>query len=118
MKLTERARLIIKRFSQGIEFYRLVLKHPRTPRASRFFLGAALTYAVSPIDLIPDFIPVIGHLDDVIVLPVLILLALRLIPGDVIAECRNRQKENSNGQQSDAPDFCCARDTMDTRPKT
>jgi len=98
MKLTERARLIVKRFSQEIEFYRLVLKHPRTPRASRFFLGAAIAYAVSPIDLIPDFIPVIGHLDDVIILPVLIWFALRLIPKDVIAECRNRVKENTSGQ--------------------
>jgi uncharacterized membrane protein YkvA (DUF1232 family) len=97
MQLTERARSIIKRFLQEIAFYRLVLKHPRTPRASRFFLGAAITYAVSPIDLIPDFIPVIGHLDDVIVLPVLIWLALRLIPEDVIAECRNLQKESATG---------------------
>jgi uncharacterized membrane protein YkvA (DUF1232 family) len=93
---------MIKRFSQEIAFYRLVLKHPRTPRASRFLLGAAITYAVSPIDLIPDFIPVIGHLDDVIVLPVLIWLALRLIPKDVIAECRNRQRECAGGQQPPA----------------
>ncbi len=99
MKLTERARSIIKWSSQEIAFYRVVLKHPRTPHTSRFLLGAAITYAVSPIDLIPDFIPVIGHLDDVIVLPVLIWLALRLIPKDVIAECRNRQKENASGQQ-------------------
>jgi len=94
MKLIERARTIIKRFSQEIAFYRLVLKHPRTPRTARFFLGLAIVYAVSPIDLIPDFIPVIGHLDDVIVLPVLIWLAIRLIPKDVIAECRNRQRAN------------------------
>jgi uncharacterized membrane protein YkvA (DUF1232 family) len=93
MKLTERAKSIIKRFTQEIEFYRLVLKHPRTPRASRFFLGAAVAYAVSPIDLIPDFIPVIGYLDDLIILPVLIWLALRLIPREVIDECRHRQTE-------------------------
>lgn len=93
-------RVIIKRFSQEIEFYRLVLKHPLTPRASRVFLAAAIAYAVSPIDLIPDFIPVIGHLDDLIVLPALIWLALRLIPKDVIADCRNRQKESVSGQQT------------------
>lgn len=91
MKLAERARTIIKRFLQELAFYRLVLKHPRTPRTARFFLGLAIAYAVSPIDLIPDFIPVIGHLDDVIILPVLIWLAIRYIPKDVIAECRNRQ---------------------------
>ena len=77
-----------------------MLKHPLTPRASRVFLGAAIAYAVSPIDLIPDFIPVIGLLDDVIVLPALIWLALRLIPRDVIADCRNRQKESASGQQT------------------
>ena len=104
MKLTERARSIVKRFSQEIEFYRLVLKHPRTPRGSRVLLGVAIAYAVSPIDLIPDFIPVVGHLDDAIILPVLIWLALRMIPKDVIAECRNRVKEDTGGQPPAAAD--------------
>jgi len=98
MKLVERARSLISRFSQEIRVYRLVLKHPRTPRLARVLLGAAVAYAVSPIDLIPDFIPVVGHLDDVIVLPVLIWLALRLIPTDVFVECRKRQ--NASGQQA------------------
>lgn len=93
MKVIERARAIVKRFSLEVEFYRQVLKHPRTPRAARFLLGAAIAYAVSPIDLIPDFIPAIGHLDDAIILPVLIWLALRLIPKDVLAECRARQAQ-------------------------
>lgn len=94
MNLTEHARGLIKRFSQEIEFYKFVLKHPRTPRTSKFFLGAAIAYAVSPIDLIPDFIPVIGHLDDLIVLPFLIWFAVRLIPKEVIAECRNQVENN------------------------
>ncbi|MCE9612736.1 MAG: DUF1232 domain-containing protein [Lentisphaerae bacterium] len=97
MHVIERARSIARRFSQELEFYRLVLKHPRTPCASRWFLGAAIAYAVSPIDLIPDVIPVIGHLDDVVILPVLIWLARRLLPQDVIAECRNRQKAHETG---------------------
>lgn len=79
---------IFKRFLRELEVYRLLLKHPRTPRASRWLLAAAIAYAVSPIDLIPDFIPVIGHLDDLVILPVLIWLALRLIPAEVVAECR------------------------------
>jgi len=103
MKLSERARSIVRRFSQEIRIYRLVLQHPRTPRRARFLLGAAVAYAVSPIDLIPDFIPVVGHLDDVIVLPVLIWLALRLIPADVIAECRRRENENAGDRQDTAP---------------
>jgi uncharacterized membrane protein YkvA (DUF1232 family) len=90
LKLTELTRGLVTRFSQEIEFYKVVLRHPRTPRASRLLLGAAIAYAASPIDLIPDFIPVIGHLDDLILVPLLIWLATRLIPRDVITECRNR----------------------------
>jgi uncharacterized membrane protein YkvA (DUF1232 family) len=94
MKLTEHTQGLVRRFSQEIEFYRLVLKHPRTPRASRLLLGAAIAYAASPIDLIPDFIPVIGHLDDLIVVPFLIWLATGLIPKDVMTQCRRLGREN------------------------
>lgn len=66
------------------------LRHPGTPRWARFFAWAAVIYALSPIDLIPDFIPVLGYLDDMVLLPFLIWLALRLIPADVLAECRER----------------------------
>ncbi len=93
LKLTEHTRGLVRRFSQEIEFYTLVLRHPRTPRASRLLLGAAIAYAASPIDLIPDFIPVIGHLDDLIIVPLFIGLATRLIPKDVITECRNQGRE-------------------------
>ena len=96
MNLIQSAISLINRFSQEIRIYRLVLKHPRTPRLAQVLLGAAIAYAVSPIDLIPDFIPVVGHLDDVIVLPVLIWLALRLIPTDVIAECKLQQLHTAN----------------------
>lgn len=88
VSFSDRAKRLVKRFLDELEVYRLLLKHPRTPRRSRILLAAAVAYAVSPIDLIPDFIPVIGHLDDLAILPVLIWLALRAIPPDVIQECR------------------------------
>lgn len=88
--MTGRLRRLVTRFRQEIKFYRLVLKHPRTPRASKVLLGAAIAYAVSPVDLIPDFIPVLGYLDDIIILPVLVWLAVRSIPKDVLADCRNQ----------------------------
>ncbi len=66
----------------------LALKDPRTPWMARIIIGFTVVYAVSPIDLIPDFIPILGQLDDLVVLPGLIALALRLIPRDVMARCR------------------------------
>jgi len=78
--------------SQEIDFYRRVLAHPRTPRLSRLLLAVAVAYAVSPIDLIPDFIPVVGHLDDLVILPLLVWLAVRGIPKEVMAECRSRSQ--------------------------
>jgi uncharacterized membrane protein YkvA (DUF1232 family) len=82
---------------QEISVYRLVLADRRTPLAAKLLLGAAVFYLLSPVDLIPDFIPVIGHLDDLIVVPLLVLAALALIPDDVVADCRRRVK---SGQSS------------------
>ncbi|KPK70165.1 hypothetical protein AMJ82_03715 [candidate division TA06 bacterium SM23_40] len=62
----------VRRFRNEIGMYRRVLGHPRTPRAAKFILGAAIAYAMSPVDLIPDFIPVLGHLDDIVILPLLL----------------------------------------------
>ncbi|MBI3159564.1 MAG: DUF1232 domain-containing protein [Chloroflexi bacterium] len=74
--------------SRELGIYRRALAHPRTGWAPRLLLTAALAYFVLPIDILPDFIPVIGQLDDLLIVPGLIWLALRLIPGDVMAECR------------------------------
>jgi uncharacterized membrane protein YkvA (DUF1232 family) len=68
----------------------LAVRDPRTPWYARAVAGAVVAYALSPIDLIPDFIPVIGYLDDLIVVPLGIALALKLIPAPVMADCRLR----------------------------
>lgn len=73
---------------EEIRFYKLVWKHPRTPRTAKVLLGSALFYAVSPIDVIPDFIPILGQLDDAIIVTGLVRWALKMIPSDVIEECR------------------------------
>ena len=88
MRLLKYSRDLVTRFSQEIEFYKRVLKHPHTPRVAKLLLGFAIAYAASPIDLIPDFIPVVGYLDDLLILPLLIWISLRLIPKTVIMECR------------------------------
>ena len=71
----------------------LVVHDPRTPWYAKAVAGVVVAYAFSPLDLIPDFIPVIGYLDDLIVVPVGIALALKLVPADVLAECRERAFE-------------------------
>ena len=77
------------------EVYALYLayKDPRVPWYARLFAAGVVAYAVSPIDLIPDFIPVIGYLDDLILVPIGIVLALKMIPPEVMTECRKRANE-------------------------
>ncbi len=71
-----------------LRYYRLVLAHERTPRLARILIGAAIAYAITPIDLIPDWIPVIGHFDDLLMVAVLAWLGIRLVPTEVVCECR------------------------------
>jgi len=68
----------------------LAVRDPRTPWYARAIAAAVVAYALSPIDLIPDFIPVIGYLDDLIVVPLGIALALKLVPANVMADCRTQ----------------------------
>ena len=81
---------IASSLKREITVYRLILEHPRTPRSAKLLLGAALGYLLLPFDLIPDFIPVVGHLDDAIIVPLLVWLALKRVPKEVIQECRQR----------------------------
>ena len=65
------------------------LRHPGTPWYAKLFLVLVVAYAVSPLDLIPDFIPVLGYLDDLLLIPLGVILAGKMIPAAVWAECRN-----------------------------
>jgi uncharacterized membrane protein YkvA (DUF1232 family) len=83
-KLKRRA----KRLRRQVWSLWLAMKDPRTPFRARLAIAVTVAYALSPIDLIPDFIPVLGYLDDLVILPGLIVLAIRLIPKDVMASAR------------------------------
>ncbi|KDC87686.1 YkvA family protein [Bordetella bronchiseptica] len=66
------------------------VRHPGTPWYAKALGLLVVAYALSPIDLIPDFIPVLGYVDDVLLLPALIWLAIRMVPPQVLAQCRNQ----------------------------
>jgi uncharacterized membrane protein YkvA (DUF1232 family) len=66
----------------------------RTPLLAKIMVVLTISYAFSPIDLIPDFIPILGYLDDVIILPILITASIKLIPKEVLQECRIKATEN------------------------
>ena len=66
------------------------VRHPRVPWYAKLLAACVVAYALSPIDLIPDFIPVLGYLDDLVLVPLGVALVIRLVPPDVLAECRAR----------------------------
>jgi len=68
----------------------IACKDPRVPWYARIFAGFVVAYALSPIDLIPDVIPILGYLDDLVLVPLGIILVLKMIPPTVLAECREK----------------------------
>lgn len=88
MSLKERARQL----KTDIPAVFMAFKHKQTPLLAKMLAGLIVIYALSPIDLIPDFIPVLGLLDDLILLPFLITITIKMIPKHVLAECREQAK--------------------------
>ena len=84
MDLKAKARMI----KENLPAVFLALRKPETPWLAKLLAVITVTYALSPIDLIPDFIPVLGYLDDLIILPALIALTVKLIPAEILAQCR------------------------------
>lgn len=88
--MIEKLKSLTKHLKKEFAVYRLVLKHPKTPFIAKVFLGLAIGYLLLPFDLIPDFIPVLGQLDDVVIIPVLVYIALLFIPKGIIQSCREQ----------------------------
>lgn len=89
MNLKERA----KKLKRDIPAVFLALKDKKTPAGAKLLAAITVGYALSPIDFIPDFIPIFGYLDDVILLPALIALTIKLIPADVWEQCTNEAED-------------------------
>jgi uncharacterized membrane protein YkvA (DUF1232 family) len=77
-----------KRVKQELQVYRIVMVDERTPWLARVLLGAAVGYLLLPFDLIPDAIPILGQLDDLLIVPGLFWLALKLIPEEILEQAR------------------------------
>ena len=86
MNLKDRA----KKLKTDIPAVFIAMKKRETPLAAKIFASVTVLYALSPIDLIPDFIPVLGCVDDLLLLPGMIWLAIRLIPAPVLQQCRDQ----------------------------
>ena len=84
----ERLRSLGKTLKSELTVYRLVLEDRRTPTVAKILLALAVGYLLLPFDLIPDFIPIFGHLDDAVIVPALVFVAIKMIPQEVLDEAR------------------------------
>lgn len=100
--LGRRLRNAARRLKGDVVALSIAARDPRVPWSVKLFAAAIAAYALSPIDLIPDFIPVLGYLDDVIILPAAIALAIRMIPAGLMAEFREEARKRSGRPTSRA----------------
>ena len=91
--MLERLKAAADRLKQDTWTLYFAGRHPRTPWYAKVVAVSVAAYALSPIDLIPDFVPVLGYLDDLLLLPMGIALSIRLVPSDVLEECRQLARE-------------------------
>ena len=86
--MLEKLKAIAAKLKAEFAFYRRLQQHPQTPKLAKALLWLAIGYLVMPFDLIPDFLPVIGQLDELVIIPILLYWALKLTPSDIITACR------------------------------
>jgi uncharacterized membrane protein YkvA (DUF1232 family) len=88
MAILEKLKQIAAKLKAEFEFYRCLQQHPKTPKLAKALLWLAIAYVLMPFDLIPDFLPVIGQLDELVIIPLLLYCALKLTPQAIIMECK------------------------------
>lgn len=87
--MLEKLKQLASRLKAEFAFYQRLQKHPQTPKLAKALLWLAIGYVLMPFDLIPDFLPVIGQLDELVIIPTLLYFALKLTPPEIILACRN-----------------------------
>lgn len=90
MKLLDKLKQKARQLKSEAQVLIIAYKDKRTPLAAKILIGITVGYLLSPIDLIPDFIPVLGLLDDLIIVPILITLSINLIPETILDEAREK----------------------------
>lgn len=96
MNFVERLKRWARRLKVEVHALYLAYKDPRVPWYARALAAVVVAYAFSPIDLIPDPIPVLGYLDDLVLIPLGVALAIRMIPPHVLAECREEARQTKD----------------------
>ena len=92
-KLLEKLRIKAKELKLNISALWLAYKRKDVPILAKILIIITVGYALSPIDLIPDFIPILGYLDDLIILPFLIFISIKIIPKEIMDECKEQAKD-------------------------
>jgi uncharacterized membrane protein YkvA (DUF1232 family) len=89
MALREKLKQIAAKLKAEFAFYQRLQKHPQTPFLAKALLWLAIGYLLMPFDLIPDFLPLIGQLDELVIIPILLYCAIKLTPSDIILACKS-----------------------------
>lgn len=93
MRVFQRIQGWAKELKRNVLVLWFALKNPQTPLLAKGVVFITVAYALSPIDLIPDFIPILGYLDDLILIPILVWITLKLVPDEVMAQSRKQAQE-------------------------
>ena len=91
--MLDKLKTLGKNIKREIAVYKLVIQDKRTPKLAKVLLGLGVGYLLLPFDLIPDFIPLFGQVDDAIIVSALIVLALKIVPKEVVEDCRKKALE-------------------------
>jgi uncharacterized membrane protein YkvA (DUF1232 family) len=105
-------REIVNRLRRELRYYRAILRDPRTPRAARWLIGVGVGYLLMPIDIVPDFIPIVGQLDDAIVVSIFVGIGMFFVPASVRQDVRLRTRPIRTLNAQSEPDILCETEAL------